>query len=89
MSVSDDRSSTASRSLPLAARIAIWIAISLVGVFLSLQVMFAGIELARPLIGPIADDSVKERLLVAGGYAVWFALSALISVVAWRRLISR
>lgn len=89
MSFPDDRSSTASHSLPMAARIAIWIAISLVGVFVSLQIMFAGIEFARPLIGPIADDSVKERLLVAGGYVMWFALSALISVVAWRRLISR
>ena len=44
-------------------------------------------EMARPLIGPIPDDSIKERLLVAGSYGVWFGLSALISVLAWRRLL--
>jgi len=51
--------------------------------------MFVGIEVARPLIGPIPDDSIKERVLVAGGYAFWFGLSALISILAWRHLLSR
>ena len=64
----------------------VWLVISLAGLLISLQVVFAAFEVARPLIGPIADDSIKERLLVVAGYAVWLALSALVSVIAWRRL---
>lgn len=67
----------------------IWLAISLVGVFVSLQVIFIVGDAARPLIGPVADDSIKEKVLVASAYAVWFGLSASISVFAWRRLLSR
>lgn len=77
------------RRLPTRVRVALWVAISLVGILVSLQLMFLLIEVARPLIGPIPDDSMKERVMVAGGYAVWFGLSALISAIAWRRLLSR
>lgn len=76
-------------ALPLAARVALWLLVSLVGAAVSLQLMFVVIDVTRPLIGPIPDDSIKERLLVAGVYAVWFGLSALVSVIAWRRLLSR
>lgn len=51
--------------------------------------MFLLIEIAGPLIGPIPDASVKERILVAGGYAVWFRSSAVISVIAWRLPLKR
>lgn len=77
------------RRIPLAARLALWLAISLVGLFVSLQVIFIVGDAARPLIGPIADDSVKEKILVAATYAVWFGLSALVSVLAWRILLRR
>jgi hypothetical protein len=77
------------RKLPVAGPVALWLVVSLVGVVISLQLMFLAVEVARPLIGPIPDDSTKERVLVAGGYAVWFGLSALISIVAWRILLRR
>ena len=64
----------------------LWLVISLAGLLISLQLIFAAIEVARPLIGPIPDDSIKERLLVVAAYALWFAISVLLSVVAWRRL---
>jgi len=79
----------AGRRLPAGARVALWLAVSLLGILVSLQLMFLLIEVGRPLIGPIPDDSMKERILVAGGYAVWFGLSAVICVIAWRRLLSR
>lgn len=77
------------RKFSVPARVATWLVVSLVGVMISLQLMFLAIEVARPLIGPIPDDSTKERILVAGGYAVWFGLSALVSVLAWRVLLRR
>ncbi|PZR65251.1 MAG: hypothetical protein DLM71_00005 [Chloroflexi bacterium] len=64
----------------------VWLVISLAGLLISLQVVFAAFEVGRPLIGPIAGDSIKKRLLMVAGYAVWLALSAQVSVVAWRRL---
>ena len=73
----------------MAARVALWLVISLIAVVISLQLMFLAVEVARPLIGPIPDDSTKERVLVAGGYAIWFGLSALISLAAWRILLRR
>lgn len=77
------------RRFPIGARVALWVVVSLVGVVVILQLMFLVGEAARPLIGPIADDSIKERMFVAGFYAVWFGFSALVSVLAWRRLLSR
>lgn len=74
------------RRWPAGARFVLWLVISLAGLLISLQLIFAAIEVARPLIGPIPDDSIKERLLVVAAYALWFAISALLSVVAWRRL---
>lgn len=84
-----DSQRAATRRLPTGIRVALWVAISLIGILVGLQLIFILIEVARPLIGPIPDDSTKERILVAGGYAIWFGLSAAISVIAWRRLLSR
>ncbi len=74
---------------PVGARLAIWFVISACGLVIVLQLTFAVIEIARPFIGPISDDSLKERLLVAGSYAIWFGLSVLVSVIAWRRLMKK
>jgi len=74
---------------PVGARFVLWLVVSLVGVVVILQLMFLVGEAARPVIGTIADDSIKERMFVAGFYAVWFGFSALVSVLAWRRLLSR
>ncbi len=74
---------------PVGARLVLWLVISAAALVVIPLVMFAVIEAARPLIGPISDDSLKERLLVAGSYAAWFALTASVSVIAWRRLLSR
>lgn len=71
------------------ARYVLWVVVSLVGLFVSLQVMFAAFDVARPLIGPFVDDSLKERVLVSAGHAVWFGLSALASLVAWRLLMTK
>lgn len=73
--------------LPGSARFIAWLVISGAGLFLSLQLLFLAIDMARPLIGPIPDDSLKERMLVAGSYGIWFGLSTVISAAAWRRLL--
>ena len=74
---------------PVGARLALWFVISACGLVIVLQLMFAVIEVARPFIGPITDDSLKERSLVAGTYAIWLGLSVLVSVIAWRQLLRR
>lgn len=74
---------------PVGARLALWFVISACGLVIVLQLMFAVIEVARPFIGPTSDDSLKERSLVAGSYAIWLGLSVLVSVIAWRQLLRR
>ncbi len=74
---------------PVGARLALWFVISACGLVIVLQLMFAVIEVARPFIEPITDDSLKERSLVAGTYAIWLGLSVLVSVIAWRQLLRR
>ena len=74
---------------PVGARLALWFVISACGLVIVLQLMFAVIEVARPFIGPISDDSLKERVLVAGTYAIWLGLGVLVSVIAWRQLLRR
>lgn len=74
---------------PVGARLALWFVISACGLVIVLQLMFAVIEVARPFIGPISDDSLKERFLVAGTSAIWLGLSVLVSVIAWRQLLRR
>jgi len=65
------------------------VVVSVAGLVASLLIVFSLLELVRPLIGPTADDSMKERFVVAAAYAVWFALAALVSWIAWRRLLSK
>ena len=85
----DDNWGNGGRRLSGSTRLVIWVVVSFIGILVSLQVMFAIFDAARPVIGPIPDDSVQERLLVAAGYAVWFGLSALVSLVAWRLLLHK
>lgn len=67
----------------LGLRLVAWVILSVVGSLAGLAITFAVFTVIKDNIA-IPDDSWRERFAVLGFYGLWFILTIVAAVVAWR-----